>query len=79
MGEPRVRAHPHGVAPVEAHLGSGLYDQGFGHFVERERGDPRFDLVLVDDGASEELLRDLDEHKVPYEVCPTAAGGADHD
>ncbi|MFF3338076.1 DeoR/GlpR family DNA-binding transcription regulator [Streptomyces flavidovirens] len=32
----------------------------------------RFDLVLVDDGASAELLRDLDEHKVPYEVCPTA-------
>lgn len=34
----------------------------------------RFDLVLVDDGASAELLRDLDEHKVPYEVCPTATG-----
>ncbi|MFD5100852.1 DeoR/GlpR family DNA-binding transcription regulator [Streptomyces albidochromogenes] len=39
----------------------------------------RFDLVLVDDGASAELLRDLDEHKVPYEVCPTATGGPDHD
>ncbi|GHA88030.1 DeoR/GlpR family DNA-binding transcription regulator [Streptomyces chryseus] len=39
----------------------------------------RFDLLLVDDGASAELLRDLDEHKVPYEVCPTATGGPDHD
>ncbi|OEJ26873.1 DeoR family transcriptional regulator [Streptomyces agglomeratus] len=45
----------------------------------------RFDLVLVDDGAAPELLRDLDEHKVPYEVCPAltaargATGGPDHD
>ncbi|MGW0559806.1 DeoR/GlpR family DNA-binding transcription regulator [Streptomyces sp. NPDC003016] len=39
----------------------------------------RFDLVLVDDGASARLLRDLDEHKVPYEVCPTAAGGPGDD
>ncbi|MGW2635434.1 DeoR/GlpR family DNA-binding transcription regulator [Streptomyces sp. NPDC001348] len=31
----------------------------------------RFDLLLVDDGASPEALRDLDEHKVPYEVCAT--------
>ncbi|MFE7274361.1 DeoR/GlpR family DNA-binding transcription regulator [Streptomyces sp. NPDC057623] len=29
----------------------------------------RFDLLLVDDGASAEALRDLDEHKVTYEVC----------
>ncbi|MEV1077706.1 DeoR/GlpR family DNA-binding transcription regulator [Streptomyces sp. NPDC050211] len=28
----------------------------------------RFDLLLVDDGASAEALRDLDEHKVRYEV-----------
>jgi DeoR/GlpR family transcriptional regulator of sugar metabolism len=35
----------------------------------------RFDLVLVDDGASAEALRDLDEHKVPYEVCATGTGG----
>ncbi|MBT2505243.1 MULTISPECIES: DeoR/GlpR family DNA-binding transcription regulator [Streptomyces] len=39
----------------------------------------RFDLVLVDDGASAELLRDLDEHKVPYEVCATATGGPGND
>ncbi len=39
----------------------------------------RFDLVLVDDGASDRLLRDLDEHEVPYEVCPTAAGGPGDD
>ncbi|MEU2732403.1 DeoR/GlpR family DNA-binding transcription regulator [Streptomyces griseoviridis] len=31
----------------------------------------RFDLLLVDDGASPEALRDLDEHQVRYEVCPT--------
>ncbi|MFJ9722897.1 DeoR/GlpR family DNA-binding transcription regulator [Streptomyces sp. NPDC101209] len=31
----------------------------------------RFDLLLVDDGASAEALRDLDEHKVTYEVCAT--------
>ncbi|MFI8187477.1 DeoR/GlpR family DNA-binding transcription regulator [Streptomyces sp. NPDC085946] len=31
----------------------------------------RFDLLLVDDGASAEALRDLDEHKVRYEVCAT--------
>ncbi|MER8007416.1 DeoR/GlpR family DNA-binding transcription regulator [Streptomyces sp. NPDC094149] len=31
----------------------------------------RFDLLLVDDGASPEALRDLDEHKVTYEVCAT--------
>jgi DeoR/GlpR family transcriptional regulator of sugar metabolism len=31
----------------------------------------RFDTVLVDDGASAEALRDLDEHKVRYEVCAT--------
>jgi DeoR/GlpR family transcriptional regulator of sugar metabolism len=34
----------------------------------------RFDLLLVDDGASPEALRDLDEHKVRYEVCATEAG-----
>jgi DeoR/GlpR family transcriptional regulator of sugar metabolism len=34
----------------------------------------RFDLVLVDDGASADALRDLDEHKVRYEVCPTGGG-----
>ncbi|WP_093800842.1 DeoR/GlpR family DNA-binding transcription regulator [Streptomyces sp. Wb2n-11] len=39
----------------------------------------RFDLVLVDDGTSDRLLRDLDEHEVPYEVCPTAAGGPGDD
>jgi DeoR/GlpR family transcriptional regulator of sugar metabolism len=31
----------------------------------------RFDLLLVDDGASAEALRDLDEHKVSHEVCAT--------
>lgn len=31
----------------------------------------RFDLLLVDDGAPAAALRDLDEHKVRYEVCPT--------
>ncbi|MEU5532538.1 DeoR/GlpR family DNA-binding transcription regulator [Streptomyces sp. NPDC020362] len=31
----------------------------------------RFDLLLVDDGASPEALRDLDEHQVRYEVCAT--------
>ncbi|MFF1403728.1 DeoR/GlpR family DNA-binding transcription regulator [Streptomyces sp. NPDC058294] len=31
----------------------------------------RFDLLLVDDGATPEALRDLDEHKVRYEVCAT--------
>jgi DeoR/GlpR family transcriptional regulator of sugar metabolism len=31
----------------------------------------RFDLLLVDDGASPEQLRDLDEHKVRHEVCAT--------
>ncbi|MBY8346060.1 DeoR/GlpR family DNA-binding transcription regulator [Streptomyces spinosirectus] len=31
----------------------------------------RFDLLLVDDGASAEALRDLDEHKVRYEICAT--------
>ncbi|GAA4294050.1 DeoR/GlpR family DNA-binding transcription regulator [Streptomyces venetus] len=36
----------------------------------------RFDLLLVDDGASPEELRDLDEHKVRYEVC---AMKGDHD
>ncbi|GAB2844331.1 DeoR/GlpR family DNA-binding transcription regulator [Streptomyces deserti] len=34
----------------------------------------RFDLLLVDDGASAEALRDLDEHKVRYEVCATSGG-----
>ncbi|MFE7857014.1 DeoR/GlpR family DNA-binding transcription regulator [Streptomyces sp. NPDC057403] len=34
----------------------------------------RFDLLLVDDGASAEALRDLDEHKVTYEVCATRGG-----
>ncbi|MER6715716.1 MULTISPECIES: DeoR/GlpR family DNA-binding transcription regulator [unclassified Streptomyces] len=34
----------------------------------------RFDTVLVDDGASPEALRDLDEHKVRYEVCATKGG-----
>lgn len=29
----------------------------------------RFDLVLVDGRAPAEALRDLDEHKVPYQVC----------
>lgn len=33
----------------------------------------RFDLLLVDDGASAQALRDLDEHKVRYEVCATHA------
>lgn len=44
----------------------------------------RFDLLLVDDGASPEALRDLDEHKVTYEVCarpgpeaPTVTKGSD--
>ncbi|MGW4082477.1 DeoR/GlpR family DNA-binding transcription regulator [Streptomyces sp. NPDC004822] len=39
----------------------------------------RFDLLLVDDGASAEALRDLDEHKVRYEVCTSTAtrGGND--
>jgi DeoR/GlpR family transcriptional regulator of sugar metabolism len=39
----------------------------------------RFDLLLVDDGASAEALRDLDEHKVRYEVCtsPATRGGDD--
>jgi DeoR/GlpR family transcriptional regulator of sugar metabolism len=32
----------------------------------------RFDTLLVDDGASPEALRDLDEHKVRYEVCATS-------
>lgn len=31
----------------------------------------RFDLLLVDDGASAQALRDLDEHKVTYQVCAT--------
>jgi DeoR/GlpR family transcriptional regulator of sugar metabolism len=31
----------------------------------------RFDLVLVDDGASPDALRDLDEHEIRYEVCAT--------
>ncbi|MFJ8051163.1 DeoR/GlpR family DNA-binding transcription regulator [Streptomyces luteogriseus] len=35
----------------------------------------RFDTLLVDDGASPEALRDLDEHKVRYEVC--GKGGHD--
>ncbi|MER6059678.1 DeoR/GlpR family DNA-binding transcription regulator [Streptomyces sp. NPDC001792] len=30
-----------------------------------------FDLLLVDDGASPEALRDLDEHEVRHEVCAT--------
>ncbi|MCK8431628.1 DeoR/GlpR transcriptional regulator [Streptomyces sp. D2-8] len=34
----------------------------------------RFDTLLVDDGASPEALRDLDEHKVRYEVCGTKGG-----
>ncbi|MGA5357444.1 DeoR/GlpR family DNA-binding transcription regulator [Streptomyces purpurascens] len=34
----------------------------------------RFDTLLVDDGASPEALRDLDEHKVRYEVCATKGG-----
>ncbi|MEU2059340.1 DeoR/GlpR family DNA-binding transcription regulator [Streptomyces sp. NPDC013455] len=39
----------------------------------------RFDLLLVDDGASAEALRDLDEHKVRYEVCATGLReGDDH-
>ncbi|MFE4331666.1 MULTISPECIES: DeoR/GlpR family DNA-binding transcription regulator [unclassified Streptomyces] len=41
----------------------------------------RFDLLLVDDGASDRALRELDEHKVPYEVCGTGrepgTGGGD--
>lgn len=39
----------------------------------------RFDLLLVDDGAPTEALRDLDEHKVPYEICATRGtrGGDD--
>lgn len=39
----------------------------------------RFDLVLVDDGAPADALRDLDEHKVHYEVCATSMtrGGDD--
>ncbi|WP_244313346.1 DeoR/GlpR family DNA-binding transcription regulator [Streptomyces zinciresistens] len=32
----------------------------------------RYDLLLVDDGASPQALRDLDEHQVAYEVCPRA-------
>jgi DeoR/GlpR family transcriptional regulator of sugar metabolism len=36
----------------------------------------RFDLLLVDDGASAGALRDLDEHQVRYEVC-TTKGAAD--
>ncbi|BCM66934.1 putative DeoR-family transcriptional regulator [Streptomyces sp. EAS-AB2608] len=32
----------------------------------------RFDLLLVDDGAPVQALRDLDEHHVRYEVCATA-------
>ncbi|MFJ4519708.1 DeoR/GlpR family DNA-binding transcription regulator [Streptomyces sp. NPDC088810] len=39
----------------------------------------RFDLLLVDDGAAPEALRDLDEHKVRYEVCATAAGTGEGD
>ncbi|MEU6593405.1 DeoR/GlpR family DNA-binding transcription regulator [Streptomyces sp. NPDC046881] len=35
----------------------------------------RFDLLLVDDGAAPEALRDLDEHEVRYEVCATGDGG----
>ncbi|MEV5434813.1 DeoR/GlpR family DNA-binding transcription regulator [Streptomyces sp. NPDC052682] len=31
----------------------------------------RFDLLLVDDGASPQALRDLDEHKAEYRVCAT--------
>lgn len=31
----------------------------------------RFDLVLVDDGAPADALRDLDEHKVNHQVCAT--------
>ena len=34
----------------------------------------RFDLLLVDDGASAEALRDLDEHQVDYQVCATRGG-----
>ena len=34
----------------------------------------RFDLLLVDDGAPADALRDLDEHKVRYEVCVTRGG-----
>ncbi|MEU5362916.1 DeoR/GlpR family DNA-binding transcription regulator [Streptomyces sp. NPDC005925] len=34
----------------------------------------RFDLVLVDAGASPRALRDLDEHNVRYEVCATKEG-----
>ncbi|MEU1318832.1 DeoR/GlpR family DNA-binding transcription regulator [Streptomyces tibetensis] len=34
----------------------------------------RFDMVLVDDGATPEALRDLDEHKVRYEVCAMKGG-----
>ncbi|CAL9454611.1 DeoR/GlpR family DNA-binding transcription regulator [Streptomyces sp. enrichment culture] len=34
----------------------------------------RFDTVLVDDGATPEALRDLDEHKVRYEVCAMKGG-----
>lgn len=37
----------------------------------------RFDLVLVDDGAPADALRDLDEHKVRYEVCATRGGDDD--
>ncbi|MFD9715921.1 DeoR/GlpR family DNA-binding transcription regulator [Streptomyces sp. NPDC059076] len=29
----------------------------------------RFDLVLIDDGAPADALRELDEHQIPYEVC----------
>jgi DeoR/GlpR family transcriptional regulator of sugar metabolism len=34
----------------------------------------RFDLLLVDDGAPPEALRDLDEHEVDYRVCATKGG-----
>lgn len=36
----------------------------------------RFDLVLVDDGAPADALRDLDEHQVRYEVCATDSTNA---
>ncbi|WP_330457851.1 DeoR/GlpR family DNA-binding transcription regulator [Streptomyces sp. NBC_00820] len=35
----------------------------------------RFDLLLVDDGASPGELRGLEEHKACYEVCATEPGG----
>ncbi|MFR0352617.1 DeoR/GlpR family DNA-binding transcription regulator [Streptomyces sediminimaris] len=31
----------------------------------------RFDLLLIDDGASAQALRDLDEHRVRHEICAT--------